>query len=346
MSVPTDPTATSPFIRSTSASDVYYLQSGIARLVPNAATFNYMAHGEGVRTLNDADFQAIPKGTPMPSRADGTILNVSVPAGTRLLETYLMQGGLRRAIPDAPTLSALEKTSGQPRAAAIADLNTIPAGIAMPSRADGTVYQGSGSIFAYVLKNAASPPCRTPPPSGTRVTIRRARCRSRRRIWQPYRTATPLPSTSKFLHPPSAAVFRCCSCQCVWKHASKETESLATRLSRRCSRQQLRARPYRRRERRPHGLSVCQGERNASREQRSPRWPVSMGQRGRPGSRAPTPSRVRRPRNGRVLRSQTCCRSGGSLSAIRTPPGQVRCSSSDRRSPIRLPSDPTPMGPG
>jgi hypothetical protein len=206
MSVTTDPTAPSPFIRSTSASDVYFLQSGAARLVPDAATLNYLAQGKVVRTLSNADFQAIPKGAPLPSRADGTILHALVPGGMRLLETYLMQGGLRRTIPDTATLSALEKTFGQPRVATVADLNAIPAGVAMPSRADGTVYQGSGTAFAYVLTNAT----KSAVPDATTLRDAGHDPSSALPISAQDLTAIPdgaaLPSTSKFLHPPSAAV--------------------------------------------------------------------------------------------------------------------------------------------
>jgi hypothetical protein len=201
-----EPTPTSPFIRSTSASAVYFLQSGTARLVPDAATLNYMARDQAVRTLNNADFQAIPKGAPLPSRADGTILNPLAPAGVHVHETFLMQDGRKRTIPDTATLSALEKTFGQPHVAAIADLNAIPAGAVMPSRADGNVYQGSGAVFAYVLANAA----KSAVPDA--ITLRDAGhdLNSAQPISAQDLATIPdgaaLPSTSKFLHPPSAAV--------------------------------------------------------------------------------------------------------------------------------------------
>jgi hypothetical protein len=202
----THSTTPSSFIRSTSSSDVYFLQSGAARLVPDAATFNYMAQGEAVRTLSDTDFQAIPKGAALPSRADGTILNALVPAGTRLLQAFLMQNGLKRAIPDTATLSGLEKTFGQPHVAAAADLNAIPAGVGMPSRADGTVYQGSGAAFAYVLTNGA----KSAVPDATTLRDAGHDPSSALPISAQDLASIPdgaaMPSTSRFLHPPSAAV--------------------------------------------------------------------------------------------------------------------------------------------
>jgi hypothetical protein len=202
----TGPTVPSPFVRSTSASDVYYLQNGTARLVPDAATLSYLAQGEAVRTLSDADFQALPKGKPLPSRADGTILNALVPGNMRLLEAFLMQGGLKRAIPDTDTLTALEQTYGPTHVTAPGDLDAIPVGAAMPTRADGTVYQGSGPAFAYLMVSAA----KSAVPDATTLRDSGHDPSAALPISAPDLAAipdgAPLPSTSKFLHPPAAAV--------------------------------------------------------------------------------------------------------------------------------------------
>ena len=128
MTVTTGPTVPSPFVRSTSASDVYFLQSGTARLVPDAATLNYMAQGEAVRTLSDADFQALLKGAPLPSRADGTVYQGS---GTTF--AYLMENGGKSAVPDATTLrdSGHDPSTALPISAQ--DLAAIPDAAALPS---------------------------------------------------------------------------------------------------------------------------------------------------------------------------------------------------------------------
>ena len=206
MSLTTGPTSLSPFVRGTSTSDVYFLQSGASRLVPDAATLNYMAQGASVRTLTDAAFQALPKGAPLPSRTDGTILNAVVPVGVRTQQTFQMQGGSKRAIPNSATLAALEKIDGQSHVASVADLDAIPSGAPMPSRADGTVYQGSGTTFAFLMKNAA----KSAVPDATTLRDSGAGASSALSIGANDLAAIPdgaaLPSTSKFLHPPSAAV--------------------------------------------------------------------------------------------------------------------------------------------
>ena len=202
----TGPTVPSPFVRSTSASDVYDLQNGTARLVPDAATLTYLAQGEPVRTLSDADFQALPKGKPLPSRADGTILNALVPGNMRLLEAFLMQGGLKRAIPDTDTLTALEQIYGPTHVTAPGDLEAIPAGAAMPTRTNGTVYQGNSTAFAYLMASAA----KSAVPDATTLRDSGHALSAALPISAPDLAAipdgAPLPSTSKFLHPPSAAV--------------------------------------------------------------------------------------------------------------------------------------------
>ena len=69
------------------------------------------------------------------------------------------------------------------------------------------------------------------------------------------------------------------------------------------------------------------------------------GPRAPPGSRARRRSPARRPRSGRAPRSPTCCRSGGSSSAIRaTQPG--RCWRVGPPIADSLPVGPAPDGPG
>jgi hypothetical protein len=206
MNSPVNNPQPSPFVRGKSNPAVYYLQNGTARLVPDTATLTYMSAGQQVRTLSDADMAALPQGAPLPSRADGTLLTEAVSAAPQAGLAFLMQGGLKRRIPDAQTVAAIENAGVPSHLISPADAAAIPDGTPMPSRADGTVYQGTGGAFAYLIQKALK--CAVP----DATTLRDA--------GHDWSTAAPisaqdlaaipngnpLPSTSKFLHPPSAQV--------------------------------------------------------------------------------------------------------------------------------------------
>jgi len=200
----------SPFVCAASnPQQVYYLDNNLARLVPDAASLAYMKQGQSVRTLSDAGFAAIKQGTPLPSRADDTILNVLVPAtaaASSPLDAFIMQGGQKRAIPDRQTFQLLENIYGQAKVTTPADLAEIPSGPAMPSRADGTVYQGNSSAYAYQLQGGA----KSAVPDATTLRDAGHDPSTALAISAQDLAAIPsgpaLPSTSKFLHPLSSAV--------------------------------------------------------------------------------------------------------------------------------------------
>lgn len=206
----TTTTPPSPFICAASNPlQVYYLDNSLARLVPDAATLAYLQQGQSVRTLSDASFAAIKQGTPLPSRADHSILNVLVPATAGAagpLDASIMQGGQKRSIPDRQTFQLLETVYGQAKSTTPADLAAIPSGPAMPSRADGTVYQGNASAYAYLLQGGA----KSALPDATTLRDAGHDPSSLLAISADDLAAIPngpaLPSTSKFLHPASAAV--------------------------------------------------------------------------------------------------------------------------------------------
>ena len=63
------PAPLSPFVRGATDQRVYFLQGALRRLLPDTATLTFMAGGQSVRTLSDADLNAIKLGSPLPSRA-------------------------------------------------------------------------------------------------------------------------------------------------------------------------------------------------------------------------------------------------------------------------------------
>ena len=204
------PTPLSPFI--CAASDpqaIYYVANELARLVPDAATLAYMEQGQTVRILSATDFASIKQGPPLPSRADNTILNALVPGAVGAVtqvDAFIMQGGLKRGIPDLQTLQLLETIYGQSHVTTPTDLASIPAGTTMPSRADGKVYQGNASAYAFLLKGGA----KSPVPDAT--TLRDAGYDPSAALpisandLAAIQNGAVLSSTSRFLHPPSAAV--------------------------------------------------------------------------------------------------------------------------------------------
>jgi hypothetical protein len=205
MSDTTTPTV-SPFVRGTSDPTVFFLQAGRARPIPDAATLKYLAAGQDVRTLTDAELAAIPKGPALPSRADRTLLQENVPAGPRGPVVYYMVGGQRRFVPDLATINALKSSPTQTIVIITpGDLAAIPQGPDMLSRADGTVYQGDGAAFAYLMANAQ----KAPVPDATTLRDAGHAIASALTIapadLADIPTGTPLPSTSKFLRPPPAS---------------------------------------------------------------------------------------------------------------------------------------------
>jgi hypothetical protein len=203
----TTTTPLSPFICTASnPSVVYYLDNNLARLVPDAATLAYMEQGQTVRTLSDADFAAIKQGTPLPSRADNTLLQIDAPTAFGQVDAFIMQGGYKRGIGDLQTLHLFEAMFAQAKVITPADAAEIPSGAPMPSRADGTAYQGSAAAYAFLLnggKKSAVPDATTLRDAGHDPSTAQP-------IAAQDLAAIPdgpaLPSTSRFLHPPSAAV--------------------------------------------------------------------------------------------------------------------------------------------
>jgi hypothetical protein len=206
MSSPVNDPKLTPYVRGTTNAAVFFLQNGTARLVPDTATLTYMSAGQQVRTLSDADMAALPQGPPLPSRADGTLLIEAVSAATQAGLAFLMQGGLKRRIPDAQTAAGIENGGVQSHVIAPADAIAIPNGTPMPSRADGTVYQGTGGAFAFLLEKnlkSAVPDATTLRDAGhdwsTALPISANDLAA-------IPNGNPLPSTSKFLRPPSSSV--------------------------------------------------------------------------------------------------------------------------------------------
>jgi hypothetical protein len=141
-----------------------------------------------------------------PIPADGVLLTEDVPFAAAGPVVYYMQGGMRRLVPDPQTVSVLKNGGAQSRVVPPAELAGIPLGAPMPSRADGTVYQGAGTPFAYLLKTglkAAVPDATTLRDSGHDPAGALS-------ISPQDLAAIPdgqaLPSTSKFLQAPPAGV--------------------------------------------------------------------------------------------------------------------------------------------
>jgi len=123
---------------------VYVMTACQRHLIPDPATFN--AHGynwSAIHHVSDTDLTAIPEGAPLP-HPDGTLLKASGP------EVDRMEGGQRRWIPDPPTFTCMGLSGSAIQTISDSEWNQIPKGAAYPSRADGTLLQGSGPAV-YVM---------------------------------------------------------------------------------------------------------------------------------------------------------------------------------------------------
>src|SRR5258708_19147520 len=142
----------STFARGTTNSQVFAL-NGTRRAVPDDATLVLISAGQTVRTMSDADLAAIPLGPPLPSRADGTLLSqqTTVPLPTRIV--YFMAHGSRRRVPDIETLTGFTSAGAVVHDLAPADLTAIPEGAELPTRREGTLYQGTAAVYAYVIRS-------------------------------------------------------------------------------------------------------------------------------------------------------------------------------------------------
>jgi len=199
-------TPLSPFVRGTTDAHVYFVQTDVRRRVPDDATLKFMAGGQAVRTLSDADLQAIELSTPLPSRADGTLMSAKTAIPLPMPVVYFMSAGQRRRVPDIGTLTGMMTAGVVIQSVDPTDLAAIPEGAVLPGRVDGMVYQGTGAVFAFVMqggKKSAVPDATTLRDSGhgsvTALAITAADLAD-------IPNGAALPSTSRFLHPPSAAV--------------------------------------------------------------------------------------------------------------------------------------------
>jgi hypothetical protein len=146
----------SQFVCGTSSSaDVYYLSAGIRRLVPDAQTVAFLLAGQTVRILSAAEMAAIPLGTPMPTRKDGSLLTQKYTAPPPGITLYFMTAGQRRRVPDVQTQIILSQEGLPFLQVEAEDLTAIPEGSALPTRMDGTLYKGPGKPFAYIMQGGS-----------------------------------------------------------------------------------------------------------------------------------------------------------------------------------------------
>ena len=153
MSSPGSPSL-SPFVRGTTDSSlVYELSAGTRRPIPDPQTLSFLLAGQTVRVLSDADLAAIPLGAGLPSRKDGVLVTQKFAAPPPAIVAYFMANGQRRKIPDLDTQLLFVHAGTQIVQLELADLTAIPEGPALPTRKDGTLYQGAGKAFAYLMQN-------------------------------------------------------------------------------------------------------------------------------------------------------------------------------------------------
>jgi hypothetical protein len=196
--------AQSPFVRGTThPNQVFFLQPPSRRSIPDDETLKFMLAGQTVRVLSDADLAAIPLGAPLPSRKDGTLIAQHFTSPPPAITYYLMTNGQRRKSPDLATTLILTRSLTL-ESVELADLSAIPEGPALPSRADNTLYRGTGGAFAYILASGTKRafPNATTLRDGGHDFSALLPLSSIDAALIP--DGAPFPSTSRFLTPPSA----------------------------------------------------------------------------------------------------------------------------------------------
>lgn len=107
---------------------VYRMSGGQRRRIPDRETLTLLASGTQVQDLAAADLAAIPEGSPLPTRRDGTVYH-----GTGSAYAFLLQGGHKQAVPDATTLRDSGHDVSGLAAIPASDLADIPDGAPLPS---------------------------------------------------------------------------------------------------------------------------------------------------------------------------------------------------------------------
>lgn len=194
----------SPFVRGTTdTTHVFLLDSGSRRAIPDPDTLKFLLAGQTVRVLSDADLAAIPLGAALPSRKDGTLMTLQLVRLPPQATYYLMTGGQRRRLPDIATALILTKSLPLVKVK-LPDLNAIPEGPALPTRADNTLYHGTAGAFAYVLaagKKRAFPDATSLRDAGHDAASLLPITNADAALIP---SGAPFPSTSRFLKPPPA----------------------------------------------------------------------------------------------------------------------------------------------
>jgi len=196
----------STFARGTTNPQVFAL-NGTRRAVPDDATLKLVSAGQTVRTMSDADLAAIPSGPPLPSRADGRLLSEKLAVLPPSRTVYFMARGARRRVPDIETLTGLVAAASAIQDVALADLTAIPEGAPLPTRRDGTLYQGAGAIYAYVIRSGhklAIPNATTMRDAGLDPAAGRLTITADDLADIP--DGAPFASTSRFLNPPASTI--------------------------------------------------------------------------------------------------------------------------------------------
>lgn len=206
MSSPGNPSL-STIVRGTSnTTDIYFLDAGARRLIPDDQTLSYLLGGQSVTVMSDADLAAIPLGAPLPSRKDGQLLAQFYAFPPPGQTYYFMAGGMRRPVPDIPTFLALKNSGVATVTLDAADLNEIPVGQSWLTLPDGALYKGVGKIFAFAIQGAhkrAVPDATTLRDLGYSAASLITAAASDLAL---VADGDPFPSSSRFLNPPAAEI--------------------------------------------------------------------------------------------------------------------------------------------
>jgi hypothetical protein len=119
-------------VKATTRAEVYLIDAGKRRWIPDAPTLQSISSWDKVISVSEAEIDAVPLGDPVPSVLgtrvwpDGTLL------GARTGAIYLIEGGVRRWIPDPETFNALGLSWERVNTISDTEMNLVPLGLQIP----------------------------------------------------------------------------------------------------------------------------------------------------------------------------------------------------------------------
>lgn len=142
-------------IQATGAPEIYILENGKKRWIPDPQTFTAMKlTPDMILTFSKEDVQAIPTGDPLPAgfAPKITLQERAIYQVAGDAKIYVVINKNLRLIPDPETLSYMGYNGNMIQTITQQDLNNAAKGTILPSRRDGSLIQLVGDLNIYIME--------------------------------------------------------------------------------------------------------------------------------------------------------------------------------------------------